>query len=169
MDFFLGLTWKRNTLSCKMKVDKAPLADNIPAELVKHGGKELVALMSSLCQKIWETKTWPDEWTRSLIILLPRKGNPQKCQNYRTISLIAHSSKVMLKIILNRLKNEAEEQAGFRPGRSTVEQIFNCRIMMEKHLQHQKELFHIFSDFKKAFDRIWHDGLWHALRSFGIE
>ena len=152
-----------------MKVGKAPGADNIPAELLKYGGKELVALMSSLCQKIWETKTWPDEWTTSLIILLPRKGNPQKCQNYRTISLIAHSSKVMLRILLNRLKNETEEQAGFRPGRSIVEQIFNCRIMMEKHLQHQKELFHIFSDFKKAFDRVWHDGLWHALRSFGIE
>ena len=80
----------------------------------------------------------------------------------------------MLKIILNRLKNEAEEhlveeQAGFRPGRSTVEQIFNCGIMMEKHLQHQKELFHDFIDFKKAFDRVWHDGLWHALCSFGIE
>ena len=152
-----------------MKVDKAPGADNIPAELLKHGGKELIALMTSLFQKIWVTKTWPDEWTRSLIIPLPKKGNPRKCQNYRTISLIAHSSKVMLKIILNRLKNEAEEQAGFRPGRSTVEQIFNCCIMMEKHLQHQKELFHNFTDFKKAFDRVWRDGLWHALRSFGIE
>ena len=105
---------------------------------------------------------------------LPKKGNPRKCKNYRTISLISHSSKVMQNIILNRLKNEAEEhlaeeQAGFRPGRSTVEQIFNCRIIMEKHLQHQKELFHNFIDFKKAFDRVWHDGLWHALRSFGIE
>ena len=93
------------------------------------------------------------------------------CDNYRTIS---HSSKVMLKTILNRRKNEAEEhlaeeQAGFRPGRSTVEQIFNCHTMMEKHLQHQKELFHNFIDFKKTFDRVWHDGLWHALRSFGIE
>ena len=80
----------------------------------------------------------------------------------------------MLKIIPNRLKNEAEEhlaeeQAGFRPGRSTVEQIFNCRIMMGKHLKHQRDLFHNFIDFKKAFDRVWHDGLWHALRSFGIE
>ena len=87
-----------------LRVDKAPGADNIPAELLKYGGKELVALMTSLCQKIWETKTWPDEWTRSLIIPLPKKGNPRKCQNYRTISLISPSSKVMLKIILNRLK-----------------------------------------------------------------
>ena len=80
----------------------------------------------------------------------------------------------MLRVILNRLKDEAEErlseeQARFRAGRSTVEQIFNCRIMMEKHLQHQKELYHNFIDFKKAFDRVWHEGLWHVLRGFGIE
>ena len=102
-----------------------------------------------------------------------RKGNLRQCGNYRTISLINHTSKIMLRVILNRLKKEAEEhlaeeQAGFRPGRSTVEQIFNCHIMMEKHL-HQKELFHNFIDFKKAFDRVWHEGLWHVMRSFGIE
>ena len=62
-----------------------------------------------------------------------------------------------------------EKQAGFRPGRSTVEQIFNCRMIMEKPLQHQKEFFHNFIDFKKVFDRVWHGGLWHALHSFGIE
>ena len=98
----------------------------------------------------------------------------KECKNYRTISLISHSSKIMLRIILNRLKKEAEEhlaeeQAGFRAGRSTVEQIFNCRILMEKHLQHQRDLFHNFIDFKKAFDRVWHDGLWQVLRKFGIE
>lgn len=80
----------------------------------------------------------------------------------------------MLRVILNRLQKEAEEhlaeeQAGFRAGRSTVEQIFNCRIMMEKHLQHQRELYHNFIDFKKAFDRVWHEGLWQVLRRFGIE
>ena len=80
----------------------------------------------------------------------------------------------MLRVILNRLKNEAEEhlaeeQAGFRANRSTAEQIFNCRIMIEKHLQHQQDLFHNFIDFKKAFDRVWHDGLWQVLRNFNIE
>ena len=88
--------------------------------------------------------------------------------------LISHASKIMLRVVLNRLKKEAEEhlaeeQAGFRAGRSTVEQIFSCRIMMEKHLQHQRDLYHNFIDFKKAFDRVWHDGLWHVLRGFGVE
>ena len=67
----------------------------------------------------------------------------------------------MLKIILNRLKPQAEkiiaeEQAGFRAGRSTTEQIFNLLILSEKHIQHQQDLYHVFIDFKKAFDRIWH-------------
>ena len=79
---------------------------------------------------------------QSSVITLPKKGNLQRCQNYRTISLISHPSKVMLKIILNKLKLQAEkiiaeEQAGFRAGRSTTQQIFNLLILCEKYLQHQ--------------------------------
>ena len=78
-------------------------------------------------------------WTQSLVITLPKKGNLQQCKNYRTISLISPPNKFMLKIILNRLKPQAEkiiaeEQAGFRAGRSTTEQIFNLRILCEKYL-----------------------------------
>ena len=74
----------------------------------------------------------------------------------------------MLKIILNRLKPQpekiiAEKQAGFRAGRSTIEQIFNPRILLEKYLQHQQDLYHVFIDFKKAFNRVWHAALWAAL------
>ena len=105
---------------------------------------------------------------------LPKKGNLKQYQNYRTISLISHPSKIMLRIILNRLKTKAEEllaeeQAGFRPGRSTVEQNFNSRVIIEKHLQHQRDLFRNFIDFKKAFDTVWHAGLWQILGSFNIE
>ena len=80
----------------------------------------------------------------------------------------------MLRVFLKRLKAKAEgllakEQAGFRPGRSTVEQISNSRVITEKHLQHQRDLFHNFIEFKKAFDRVWHAGLWKVFRSFNIE
>ena len=80
--------------------------------------------------------------TQSLVITLPKKGNLQLCQKYRTISLNSHPSKVMLKIILNRLQPQAEEiiaeeQAGFRAGKSTTEQILNLRILCEKYLEHQ--------------------------------
>ena len=157
-----------------LKVGKSPGGDNIPSELIRSGGDSTASALAALCQKIWEHRKWPKEWTQSLVIPLPKKGNLRKCQNYRTISLISHPSKVMLRIILNRLKSKAEEllseeQAGFRARRSTVEQIFNCRVLMEKHLQHQRPLFHNFIDFKKAFDRVWHDGLWSVLRGFNIE
>ena len=84
----------------------------------------------------------------------PKKGNLQLCQNYRAISLISHSSKVMLKVILNRLKLQAEgiiseDLAGFRAGRSTTEQIFNLRILCKKYLQHQQNLYRVFIDLKK--------------------
>ena len=79
----------------------------------------------------------------------------------------------MLKIILNRLQPQAEEiiaeeQAGFRAGRSTTEQIFNLRILYEKYLQHQQNLYHVFIDFKKAFDRAWHEALWATMRKYNI-
>ena len=95
----------------------------------------------------------------------------QLCQNYRTISLISHPSKVMLKIILNRRQSQAEEiiveeQAGFRAGSSTTEQIIYLRILVEKYLQHQQNLYHVFIDFKKAFDRVWHEALWATVRKY---
>ena len=79
----------------------------------------------------------------------------------------------MLKVILNRLKPQAEkiiaeEQAGFRAGRSTTEQIFNLRILCEKHLQHQQDLYHVFIDSKKAFDRVWHAALWATMKKYNI-
>ena len=109
-----------------------------------------------------------------LSIPLLKKGNLEKCQNYRTISLVSHPGKIMLRAILNRLKAKAEkllteEQAGFRPGQRTVEHIFNSRVNIEKHLQHQRDLFHNSIDFKKAFDRVWQAGVWQVLKSFNID
>ena len=79
----------------------------------------------------------------------------------------------MLKVILNRLKSQAEkiiaeEQAGFRAGRSTTEQIFNLRILCEKYLQYQQDFYHVFVDFKKAFDRVWHAALWATMKKYNI-
>ena len=113
--------------------------DNIPAELVQAGGEAMIDILITIYNKIWKTGEWPTTWTQSLVIILTKEGNLQLCQNYRTVSLISHPSKVM-KIILNRLQPQAEEiiaeeQAGFRAGRSTTEQIFNLRILGEKYLQ----------------------------------
>ena len=156
-----------------LKMGKSAGVDNIPAELVQAGGEAMIDILTAICNKIWNAGEWPTTWTQSLVITLPKKGNLQLCQNYRTISLISHPSKVMLKIILNRLQPQAEEiiaeeQAGFRAGRSTTEQIFNLRILCEKYLQHQQNLYHVFIDFKKAFDRVWHEALWATVRKYNI-
>ena len=118
-----------------LKKGKSAGVDNT-AELVQAGGETMIDVLTEICNRIWRTGEWPSTWTQSLIITLPKKGNLQLCQNYSTISLISHSSKVMLKVILNRLKPKAEEiiaekQAGFRAGRSTTEQIFILRILCE--------------------------------------
>ena len=146
--------------------------DNIPAELVQAAGEAMIDIRTAICNKIWRTGEWPTTWTQSLVITLPKKGNLQLCQNYRTISLISQSSKVKLKII-NRLQPQAEEiiaeeQAGFRARRSTREQIFYLRILCEKYLQHQQNLYHVFIDFKKVFDRVWHEALWTTMRKYNI-
>ena len=79
----------------------------------------------------------------------------------------------MLKIISNRLKPQAEkiiadEQAGFRAGRSTTEHIFDLRFLCENYLQHQQDLYNVFIDFEKAFDRVWHAALWATMKKYNI-
>ena len=116
------------------KKGKSAGVDNIPSELVQAGGVAMIDMLLIICNKIWQTGKWPTPWIQSLIITLLKKGNLQLCPNYRTISLISHPSKVMLRVLLNRLKPQAEEiikeeQAGFRAGRSTTEQMFNLRIL----------------------------------------
>ena len=78
--------------------------DNIPAELVQTGEEAMTDILTAICNKIWKTGELPSTWTQSLVITLPKKGNLQLCQNYRTISLISYPSKVMLKIVLNKLQ-----------------------------------------------------------------
>ena len=155
-----------------MKKGKSAGVHSIPAELVQACGEDVITALMTICNKIWQTGEWPAPWTQSLIITLPKKGNLQRCQNYRTIRLISHPSKVVLKIILNRLKTQAEiiteEQAGFRAGRSTTEQILRLSILCEKYLQHQQDLYHVFMDFKKVFDRVWHAALWATMKKYNI-
>ena len=122
-----------------LKMGKSAGMDKIPAQLDQAGGEAMVDILTSICSKIWKTGEWPATWTQSLVTTLPKKGNLQLCQNFRTISFVSHPSKVMLKIILNRLqpqaeKTIAEKQAGFRAGKIITEQIFILKILCEKYL-----------------------------------
>ena len=113
----------------KPKNGKAAGFDNIPAELLKNGGDDIIEALHKICNSVWQSGVWVLQWTRSLIIPLPKKGNLRKCNNYRTISLISYPSKVLLTVINSWLKSRAEdilaeEQAGFRSGISAVEQNY---------------------------------------------
>ena len=91
-----------------MKKGKSAWVDNTPVELVQVSGEDIITALTTICIKIWQTGGWPTPWTQSLVITFPKKGNLQQCQNYRTIGLISHLSKGMLKIVLNRLKQQAD-------------------------------------------------------------
>ena len=118
--------------------------------------------------------TIPDNWTKSIILTMPKKGDITKCENYRTISLINHSSKILLEIIWCRMKPYveailAEEQAGFRPGLSTVEPVFVLKMLIQHRIEKKDgKVFAVFIDYKKAFDRVWHDGLFSVLQQYGV-
>ena len=148
---------KVETAIKSLKPGKSAGVDTIPAELIQAGEETMIDALLNICNTIWQTGAWPTTWTHSLVITPPKKCSLQHCQNYRTISLISQDGKVMLKSLLKRLKPQAEriiaeEQAGFGSGRSAIEQVFNLRILCERYLQHEQDLFHVFVDFKKAFN-----------------
>ena len=112
-------------------------------------------------------------WKRSVFIPIPKKGNAKECSNYRTIALISHASKVMLKILQARLQQYMNHeipdvQAGFRKGRGTRDQIANIHCIMEKAREFQKNIDFCFIDYAKAFDCVNHNKLWKILKEMGI-
>ena len=157
-----------------LKNNKAAGSDEVPGELLKYGGETTAKLMHVICSNIWRNEIIPDEWTKSIIITLPKSGDTTECNNYRTISLINHASKVILEIIKLRMRkfieeNLSEYQAGFRIGRSTIDQIFTIRQLAEHRLaKNNMDIYCIFIDFKKAFDRVCHKGLFNVLRKYGV-
>ena len=120
-------------LKCEVKwalesitTNKASGGDRIPVELFQILKDDAVKVLHSICQQICKTQQWPQDWKRSVFIPIPKKGNDKECSNYRTIALISHASKVMLKILQARLSQCVNRelpavQAGFRKGRGTTE------------------------------------------------
>ena len=119
-----------NILECSqvgirnITMNKASGSDGIPVELFQILKDEAVKVLRSICQPIWKTQQWPQDWKRSVFIPIPKKGNAKECSNYHTIALISHTSKVMLKILQVRLQEYVNHelpdvQAGFRKGRGT--------------------------------------------------
>ena len=156
-------------------MNKASRGDGIPVELFQILKDEAVKVLHSICQQIWKTQQWPQDWKRSVFIPIPKKRNAKlvRNSNYCTIALISHASKLMLKILQARLQRYVNceilnVQAGFRKGRGTRDQIANIRWIIERAGEFQKSIYFCFIDYAKAFDYVDHNKLWKILKEMGI-
>ena len=130
-------------------------------------------MLYSVCQEIWKTQQWPQNWKRSVFIPIPKKGNAKECSNDHTISLISQASKVILKILQARLPQYVNQgildvQAVFRKGRETRDQIANIHWIIEKAREFQKNIYFCFMDYAKAFNYVDHNKMWKILKETGI-
>ena len=177
-------------MGLSITMNKASGGDGIPIKLLQILKDDAVKVLHPVCQQIWKIPQWPQDWKKSLFILIPKKGSDKECSNYRTIALISHTSKVMLKILQARLQQYVNHefpnvqarfklirtdttldlsqrprsnQAGFRKGGGTRNQIANICWIIEKAREFQKNIYFCFIDYTKAFDYVDHNKLWKIL------
>ena len=153
--------------------DRAAGIDGVSIELVKNGGKYTVKTIHKLCCLIWNTGKWPRDWCKAVYIPILKEGDLQRYENYRTIFLISHISKILLIVIAERIKQKLETEiadvpAEFRKGRGTRDQIFNLRQLMEKSRESNFPLYMYCIDYMKAFDCVHINKLWNYLKEFGL-
>ena len=151
-------------LECEVKwalrcitMNKASGGDGIPVELFQILKDDAVKVLHSICQQVWKTQQWPQDWKRSVFIPIPKNGSAKEYSNNSTIAFISHASKVMLKILQARLQQYMNRelpdvQAGIRKGRGTRDQIANIHWIIEKAREFQKNIYFCFIDYAKAFD-----------------
>ena len=133
--YSMGFTNKMEEGS--ITTNKASGSDGIPVELFQILKDDAVKVLHIICQQIWKTQQWPQDWKRSVFILIPKKGNGKECSSYHPIAFISHTSKLLFKILQARLQQYMNQefpdgQAGFRKGRGTKDQIANTHWIMEK-------------------------------------
>ena len=167
-------------LECEVKwalgsitMNKASGGNGIPVELFQILKNNAVKVLHSICQQIWKTQQWPQDWKRSIFIPIPKKGNARECSDYCTIALTSQNSKVLLKILQARLQQYVncelpDIHSGFRKCRGTRDQIANIRWIIEK-VRIQENIYFCFIDYDKAFDCEDHNKLWKILQEMGIQ
>ena len=164
-------------LECKVEwalgsitTNKASGDDGIPVELFQIPKDDAVKLLHSVCQQIWKTQQWPQDWKRSVFIPIPKKGNAKECSNYYTIVLISHSSKVILKILQARLQQYVncelpDVQAGFKKAEESEIKL-PISAGSSKKQEFQKNIYFCFIDYAKDFDCVDHNKL--PIKEMGI-
>jgi hypothetical protein len=156
-----------------LKNRKAPGQDNLNAELLKADPELAAQILQPLFASVWEEKKIPDDWSNGIIVKIPKKGTLRDCSNWRGITLLSTPSKILTKIIIQRISEATDqqlraEQAGFRKGKGCTDQIFALRNIIEQCTEWQRQLYINFVDFEKAFDSIHRDSPWRILRMYGI-
>ena len=151
-------------------MNKASEGDGITAELFQILKHDAVKVLHSICQQIWKTQQWPQDWKRSAFIPIPKKGNAKECSNCCTIS---HTGKLLLNILQARLQQYmngaiSDVQAGFRKVRGTRDQIANIHWIIEKVREFQKDIYFCFIDYTKAFDCADHNKMWKIFQEMEI-
>ena len=154
-------------------MNKVRGGDGIPAVVFHFLKDDSVKVLHSICQQIWKTQQWPQDWNKSVFIPIPKKGNAKECSNYRTIALISHASEVMLKILQARFQQYvnqelADVRAGFRKGRGTRDKFVNIHCIIEKAREFQKNIYFCFIDYTKAFVCMDYNKLWKILKEMVI-
>ena len=139
-------------------MNKASAGDGIPVKLFQILKDNAVKVLHAICQQIWKTQLWPQDWKRSVFIPFTKKATAKECSNQHTTALTSHVSKVMLKILQARLQQYMNHelpdvQVGFRKGRGTRGQIANIRWIINKARKFQKNIYFCFNDYAKAF--VW--------------
>ena len=156
-----------------MKNRKAPGRDGITVELLKADNIITESILEELFRVIWDTEEIPSGWTKGIIIKIPKKGDLTVCDNSRGVTLLSVPGKIFGKVLINRIKDGVDkelrnEQAGFREGRSTVEQLFILRNIIEQSVEWQAGLHINFVDFEKSLDSVHRESLWNIMRCYGI-
>ena len=150
-----------DNLECEVKwalesitMSKASGRDGIPVELFQILKDDAVKVLHSICQQIWKTQQWPQDWKRSVFIPIPKKGNAKDCSNYRTVALISHTSKAILQARLLQYMNHElpDVQGGFRKSRGIRDQFVNIHWIIEKAREFQRNIYFCFIDHANAFD-----------------
>lgn len=159
--------------TARLKNRKAAGPDGIPAEALKADIDTSVEMLHPLFAKIWEKEEGPTDWKEGYLVKIPKKGDLSQCYNYRGIMLLSVPGKIFNRILLERIRRAVDpqlrdEQAGFRPNRSCVDQIATLRIIVEQSLEWNTPLYINFVDYEKAFDSLHRNTLWKLLRHYGI-
>ncbi|GFO03036.1 endonuclease-reverse transcriptase [Plakobranchus ocellatus] len=146
----------------KMKAGKATGPDKISVEMIEALEEFGIEKVTELLNEIYDTGQIPTDISKSIFIALPKKPGATECELHRTISLMSHITKILLRIVMLRVRNKikpeiAEEQCGFVEGKGTTNALYILRTLIERALEVQKDVYLCFIDYTKAFDRVRHD------------